>query len=80
MLVSGIEDRFICGVNVRITGVARTVVDCFKYRSKVGLNVAVEALHDAWRKRKATADELWKQAALCRMTNLMRPYFENLTA
>jgi predicted transcriptional regulator of viral defense system len=80
MLVSGIEEHIICGVNVRITSPARTVVDCFKYRSKVGLNVAVEALHDAWRKKKATADDLWNQAALCRMRNVMRPYFESLTA
>lgn len=80
MLVSGIEEHVICGVKVRITSPARTVVDCFKYRSKVGLNVAVEALHDVWRKKKATADDLWKQAALCRMGNVMRPYFESLTA
>ena len=80
MLASGIEEHVICGVTVQITSAARTVVDCFKYRSKVGLNVAVEALHDAWRKKKATADELWKQAVLCRMGNVMRPYFESLTA
>jgi predicted transcriptional regulator of viral defense system len=80
MLVSGIGEHVICGVKVRITSPARTVVDCFKYRSKVGLNVAVEALHDAWRKKKATADDLWQQAAICRMTHVMRPYFESLTA
>ncbi len=80
MLVSGIEEHVICGVNVRITTPARTVVDCFKYRSKVGLNVAVEALHDAWRKKKAAADDLWNQAALCRVGNVMKPYFESLSA
>lgn len=77
---AGIEEHVICGVKVKITSPAKTVVDCFKYRSKVGVNVAVEALQDAWRKKKATADELWKLARLCRMTNVMRPYFESIVA
>jgi predicted transcriptional regulator of viral defense system len=77
---AGIKDHIICGVKVKITSPAKTVVDCFKYRSKVGVNVAVEALQDAWRKKKATADELWKLAQLCRMTNVMRPYFESIIA
>jgi predicted transcriptional regulator of viral defense system len=77
---AGIEEHLISGVKVRITSPAKTVVDCFKYRSKVGINVAVEALRDAWRKKKASADELWKIARLCRMTNIMRPYFESIVA
>lgn len=78
MLAAGIEKHVLCGVPVNITSPAKTVVDCFKYRSKVGLPVAVEALHAAWRQKKATADDLWKFATLCRMTNVMRPYFESL--
>ena len=77
---AGIEEHLISGVKVRITSPAKTVVDCFKYRSKVGINVAVEALRDAWRKKKASADDLCKIARLCRMTNIMRPYFESIVA
>lgn len=78
MLAAGIEEHLMCGVPVKITSAAKTVVDCFKYRRIVGLPVAIEALHDAWLQRKATADELWRYARLCRMTNVMRPYFESL--
>ena len=78
MLAAGIEEHSMSGVPVKITSAARTVVDCFKYRSTVGLPVAIEALHDAWQKQKATAEELWRYAKLCRMTNVMRPYFDSL--
>lgn len=77
---SGIEEHVICGVKVKITSPAKTVVDCFKYRSKVGINVAVEALRDAWHKRLVTTDELWRLATINRMTNVMRPYFESIIA
>lgn len=76
----GIETHAIAGVPVKITCPAKTVVDCFKFRTKVGVNVAAEALRDAWRKKKVTADELMKYARICRMTNVMRPYFEMLVA
>lgn len=75
---AGIEEHKISGVKVKITSPTKTVVDCFKYRSKVGVNVAVEALRDAWHKKKATADEIWKLAKLCRMNNVMRPYLESV--
>jgi len=77
---AGIEEHRISGVPVKITSAAKTVVDCFKYRNKIGINVAVEALREAWQQKKATADELWKFAKLCRMTNVMRPYFDSITA
>ncbi len=77
---SGIEEHVICGVKVKITSPAKTVVDCFKYRSKVGINVAVEALRDAWRKHLVTTDELWKLAQINRMTNVMRPYLDSIIA
>jgi predicted transcriptional regulator of viral defense system len=76
----GIEEHLIAGVKVKITCPAKTVVDCFKFRNSIGVNVAAEALLDVWRSKKATADELWKYAELCRMTNVMRPYFEMMVA
>ena len=61
-----------------MTSAAKTVVDCFKFRNKIGLDVALEALKDAWRKKKVSMDDLWESAQLCRMTNVMRPYLECL--
>lgn len=77
---SGIGEHVICGVSVKITSPAKTVVDCFKYRNKVGVNVAIEALRDAWHKRLVTTDELWKLATITRMTNVMRPYMDSIIA
>ena len=57
---------------------AKTIADCFKYRNKIGLDVAMEALRDGWRQRKATADDLWRFAKVCRVANVMRPYLESL--
>ena len=78
-LTSGVEERRIGGVPIRVYGPAKTVADCFKFRNKVGLDVALEALRDCRRRRKATMDELWRAARVCRMTNVMRPYLESLT-
>jgi predicted transcriptional regulator of viral defense system len=77
-LRAGVETHQIEGVHVRIYNPAKTVVDCFKYRNKVGLEVALEALRDCRRQRKCTNDELWRYAKTCRMTNVMRPYLEAL--
>lgn len=74
----GIETHEIEGVELRVYNPAKTVVDCFKYRNKIGLDVALEALRDVWRQKKATADELWYYAKICRMTHVMRPYLESL--
>jgi predicted transcriptional regulator of viral defense system len=74
----GAQTHAIDGVEVRITSAAKTVADCFKFRNLVGLAVALDALRDCWRKKKATSDELWKAAKVCRMTNVMRPYMETL--
>jgi predicted transcriptional regulator of viral defense system len=65
-------------VTIRVTNPARTVVDCFKYRNKIGLDVALEALRDCWRQKKATMDELYRTAQALRMANVMRPYLESL--
>jgi len=77
-LRAGVEHHDIEGVSVPIYEPAKTVADCFKYRSKVGLDVAIEALRDCWRQRLATADELWRYAKLCRVANVMRSYMESL--
>jgi predicted transcriptional regulator of viral defense system len=78
-LTSGVEIHMREGVQVRLTTVARTVADCFKFRHKVGLDVALEALRDAWHAGRVTMDDLWGAAQVCRVTNVMRPYLESLT-
>jgi len=77
-LASGIEDHIVEKVHLRVYGPAKTVADCFKYRNKIGLDVALEALRDCWRHRRATMDELWKYAKVCRVANVMRPYLESI--
>lgn len=66
------------GVEVPIYDAAKTVADCFKYRRRVGIDVAVEALRDALRQRKATRNDIWRYAEICRVRPLMRPYLEAL--
>ncbi len=63
-------------ITVKIYSPAKTVADCFKFRNKVGLDVALEALRETWRHRKTTMDELWEAAKVCRVANVMRPYLE----
>ena len=65
-------------VRIPVTDVAKTIADCFKFRNKIGLDVALEALRDAWQQKKVTMDELWQAAEHCRVANLMRPYMESL--
>jgi predicted transcriptional regulator of viral defense system len=77
-LSAGVEEHQIEGVPVRVYNPAKTVADCFKYRNKIGLDVALEALRDCWRKRRSTADELWHYAKICRVSNVMRPYLASL--
>ncbi len=77
---AGVEDPVIDGVGVHVYGVAKTVADCFKYRNKIGIDVAIEALKDCWRSRRCSADALWRYAAICRVTNIMRPYLETVIA
>lgn len=77
-LTDGVDDHQIDGVTVRVTNVARTVADCFKFRNKIGLDVAIEALQEAWHAKRVSMDELWRYAALCRVANVMRPYMESL--
>ena len=77
-LTEGVETHVIQNVPVRVYSAAKTIADCFKYRNKVGLDVAMEALRDGWRQRKAKADDLWHFAKVCRVSNVMRPYLESL--
>lgn len=77
-LDSGVEGYQIEGVTVPVFTPAKTVADCFKYRNKIGLDVAIEALKECWRSRRCTMDELWKHAKVCRVQNVMRPYLESI--
>ena len=79
-LTEGVESHQIEGTTVRVFTVAKTVADCFKYRYKVGLDVAMEALREGWRERRFTMDELWHCAEVCRVVNVMRPYLEMLVS
>ena len=63
-------------VKLRVYSVARTIADCFKHRNKIGLDVALEALKEARAKNKASANDLWRFAKICRVANIMRPYLE----
>jgi predicted transcriptional regulator of viral defense system len=77
-LSEGVERVSIDGVEVPVFNAAKTVADCFKYRNKIGLDVALEALRDGWAKRKLDMDALWRYAAIDRVANVMRPYLENV--
>lgn len=77
-LESGVDEHQIEGVTVPVFSPAKTVADCFKFRSKVGLDVAIEALRECWQSRRCTMDELWQYAKVCRVHNVMRPYLESI--
>jgi predicted transcriptional regulator of viral defense system len=72
----GVEEHEVDRIPVKIYNPAKTVADCFKFRNKVGLDVALEALRETWRTRKVTMDDLWEAAKVCRVANVMRPYLE----
>ncbi|OAI30623.1 transcriptional regulator [Methylosinus sp. R-45379] len=78
-LKAGVEQQLVDRVVVPITSPAKTVADCFKYRSKIGLDVAIEALRDCLTKKRATRDEIWRYAAIDRVQNVMRPYLAALS-
>lgn len=77
-LRAGTEKHSIDGVSIKVFCPAKTVVDCFKYRNKVGLDVALEALREGWSARKFTMDELLRYAEICRVKKVMQPYMESL--
>lgn len=77
-LNEGVETRQVDDVPIKVTGVARTVADCFKFRNKIGVDVAMEALREARRSKLASMDDLWHFAQAGRVANVMRPYLEAL--
>lgn len=79
-LTEGVDAHIIEGVSVSIYNPAKTVADCFKYRNKIGLDVALEALKECRRSRKCDIDSLWHYAKICRVSNVMRPYLEAMIA
>ena len=78
-LSEGVEPMQIDGVRVPVFNAAKTIADCFKFRNKIGLDVALEALRDGWTQRKVTVDALWHYATIDRVSNVMRPYLESVT-
>jgi hypothetical protein len=74
----GIETHSVDGGKLRVYSPAKTVADCFKFRSKIGMETAIKALRSAYREKKATMDQIWNAAKVCRVVNVMRPYMESL--
>ncbi|HKD80328.1 MAG TPA: type IV toxin-antitoxin system AbiEi family antitoxin domain-containing protein [Candidatus Angelobacter sp.] len=77
-LTEGIENHRVEGVPIRVYSAAKTVADCFKFRNKIGLDVAIEALKDSLRQKKANVNEIYRYAKVCRVSNVIRPYMEAL--
>lgn len=78
MMRIGVDTQNVRGVTIRITSPARTIVDCFRYRNKIGLDVALEAMEDGLRDRKMTVSEVMRTAEACRASTVIRPYLESL--
>lgn len=76
---AGIEKHIIDHVNVRVYSVAKTIADCFKFRNKIGMDVALEALREGLRQKKCTLNEIQKFARVDRVDRVMMPYLEALT-
>jgi hypothetical protein len=74
----GVKEYPIRGRTLKVYTPAKTVADCFKFRNKIGTDVALEALKECRRLKKASMDELWAAAKICRVANIMRPYLESL--
>lgn len=79
-LSQGVESHRIEGTTVRVYNVAKTLADVFKYRNKIGLDVALEALREAWQARRFTMGEIHRYARVCRVERVMRPYLEALAS
>lgn len=79
-LTEGIETHRVEGETIHVYAVAKTIADAFKYRNKIGLDVALEALREGWRARRFTMDEIQRYARICRVERVMRPYLEALVA
>jgi predicted transcriptional regulator of viral defense system len=77
-LSEGIENHKVEGVPVRVYSAAKTVADCFKFRNKIGLDIAIEALKDCLHQKRASITEIYRYAKICRVSNVIRPYMEAL--
>ena len=77
-LSEGVEKHTVEGVSVRVYSAAKTVADCFKFRNKIGLDIAIEGLKDCLRQKKATINDIHRYAKICRVSNVIRPYMEAL--
>lgn len=75
-LTEGIERHSIEGVDIAFYNPAKTIADSFKYRNKIGIDVALEGLREVLNGRRCTVDDLWKYAKICRVSNVIRPYME----
>lgn len=75
---TGIEEVERDGARLRVYSAAKTVADCFKHRNKIGLDVALEALKDARAHGAASIDDIWRNAQVCRVTHVIRPYLESV--
>jgi predicted transcriptional regulator of viral defense system len=80
MLTYAVEARNIQGIQVRVTSPARTIVDCFRYRKRIGLDVALEALRDGLRSKQATVEKIRRAAEVCRIQTVIRPYLESMAS
>jgi predicted transcriptional regulator of viral defense system len=74
----GVEEHLIDGVPVKIFSVAKTLADCFKFRSRIGIEIATAALRDGWRQRAFEMGDLWRAAGVCRVQKVIQPYVEML--
>lgn len=79
-LTEGVKRHPIDGIEVPVSEPARTIVDCFRYRNKIGLNIALEGLREGLETRRATPDQLWESARTARAWSVMRPYVEAMAA
>jgi predicted transcriptional regulator of viral defense system len=79
-LTEGVEHYTVQSGKIRLTSPARTIVDCFRYRNKIGTDIAIEGLREGIRQRKCSADQLWRYAKKARVWTVMRPYVETVMA
>jgi predicted transcriptional regulator of viral defense system len=77
-LSEGIDTHLVAGIPIRVYNVPKTIADCFKYRSSIGLDVALEALKDAWSSQKLDLNLLAHYAQICRVQKVLQPYLEML--
>lgn len=80
VFTAGVEEHLVDGVTLRVYSLDKTIADCFKYRNKIGIDVALEAIREGWRARRISMADLWHYAKIDRVTNVMRPYLEMIAA